>query len=239
METEVVGDVTDWLDVKQRSPRKVARGKQGGGQSRSWSRWTGPRHFRWMFHQATKSVTDSKRDVYVTYEGRALRRSDELRGQVTSRMRGGGKHKDKRNKAEKKQAASPKRLQQTCAEEPNDKGPAIRECHKDAVIRLMEESEKNRKLLERMSEGSDAEVEKKMREHLPAVHEFSEWDHGRKEMMECGIRWAGEARRTGKSHGRRTNCREVERQECAFRRRGTARREANTEHRRTRRDERP
>ena len=62
----------------------------------------------------------SKRDVYVTHEGRVLRRSEELRScgvkdgtamQVATRVRGGRKHKDKKSKAEKKQAASPKKAE--------------------------------------------------------------------------------------------------------------------------------
>ena len=51
-----------------------------------------------------KNIPISDRDVYVTSGGRILRRSDKLEScevrdgcmiQVTSRMRGGGKHKDK------------------------------------------------------------------------------------------------------------------------------------------------
>ena len=54
-------------------------------------------------------------DVYVTMHGRVLKRGEKLKSyevadgctiQVTSRLRGGGKHKDKRSKAEKNQAAS-------------------------------------------------------------------------------------------------------------------------------------
>ena len=49
-------------------------------------------------------------DVYVTMHGRVLKRREKLRScgvtdgctmQITSRLRGGGRHKDKRNKAEK------------------------------------------------------------------------------------------------------------------------------------------
>ena len=56
-------------------------------------------------------------DMHVTNGGRILRRSDKLRScgvsdgctiQVTSRIRGGGRHKDK-SKAEKKQGASQER----------------------------------------------------------------------------------------------------------------------------------
>ena len=60
------------------------------------------------------TVSGSDRDVHVMCEGRILRKSDKLKScgvrdgstvQVTSRMRGGGKHKDKKGKEEKKQVA--------------------------------------------------------------------------------------------------------------------------------------
>ena len=42
------------------------------------------------------------------------------------------------------------------AEEPkSDKGPAIQERDKEAVIRIIEESEENRKFDERMSKGNE------------------------------------------------------------------------------------
>ena len=87
-------------------------------------------------------------DVYVTMHGRTLKRSEKLKScgvsdgcmiQVTSRMRGGGKHKDKKSKAEKKQAASGKTLEQKFVEEVrSDKVPAIRECDKDATVTRQE-----------------------------------------------------------------------------------------------------
>ena len=64
------------------------------------------------------SACCSKRDVHVACEGGVVRRSDGLKSrgiddcsavQVMSRMRGRGKHQDKKRKAEKKQAVSPKR----------------------------------------------------------------------------------------------------------------------------------
>ena len=60
----------------------------------------------------------------MTCEGRVIRRSEELRScgvrdgstvQLMSRMLGGGKHKDKKSKSEKKHAASPKRFEQKSA----------------------------------------------------------------------------------------------------------------------------
>ena len=62
------------------------------------------------------SACDSERDVCMTCEGRVIRRGDELKGcgisdggtlQVMSRMRGGGRHKDKKSKAEKERDRSP------------------------------------------------------------------------------------------------------------------------------------
>ena len=57
----------------------------------------------------------SKHDAYVTCEGRMLNENDELKSsevrdgstvRVVSRLRGGGRHKEKRNKAEKKRGRS-------------------------------------------------------------------------------------------------------------------------------------
>ena len=63
------------------------------------------------------SVCDSKRDMSVTFEGRVLRKSDELRVRWRrsaghSRMRGGGRQKDKKSKAE-----SPKKPEQKPGQE--------------------------------------------------------------------------------------------------------------------------
>ena len=69
---------------------------------------------------------DCKRDVYMTCEGRVIRRSDDLENceisdgstaQDVSRMCGGGKHKNKKSKTEKKQV--------TGQESVSDRGPAV------------------------------------------------------------------------------------------------------------------
>ena len=75
--------------------------------------------------------------------------------------RGGEKVKDKKSKAETKQAASPWRSEPLPvrkevkdAEEPkSDKGPTIQERDKDAVIPIIGESEEYRKFAERLSKG--------------------------------------------------------------------------------------
>ena len=67
-----------------------------------------------------RSVGGGRQDVYATCEGTVLRRDDELKScgvrdgstvQIVSMLRGGGKHKDKKNQSKKKQAKSPKRLE--------------------------------------------------------------------------------------------------------------------------------
>ena len=90
----------------------------------------------------------SEEDMYVTMHGRVLKRSKKLKScevtdgcvlQVMSRMRGGGKHKGKKSKAEKKQTASGKTLEPKFVEKVrSDKVPAIRECDKDATVTRQE-----------------------------------------------------------------------------------------------------
>ena len=62
------------------------------------------------------SAGSSRQDVYMTCEGRVLRWNDEMRSsgvsdgctvQNMNKMRGGGKHRNKKDKVEKKQANSP------------------------------------------------------------------------------------------------------------------------------------
>ena len=131
-------------------------------------------------------------DVYVTMHGRVLKRSEKLKScgcttQVTSRLRGGGKHKDKKSKAEKKQVMSQKAV--------NNEGPAILESEKEAIIRTWEENEGNRTFVQGISEGSDVEMEQTLQIYRAAGREALRWDQGQADIMECGLRWAAEARR--------------------------------------------
>ena len=152
------------------------------------------------------TVGGSDQDVYVTCEGRMLRKDEQLKScgvrdggtiQVTSRMRGGGKHRDKKSKAEKKQAASAKTTEQKFTDEENgDRGSAIRECDKDATIRMIEESEGYRKIAKMISEGRDEEYG--MQCFKAELDEKSGLDEGQMKVLECGIRWAVEARRKGR-----------------------------------------
>ena len=141
-----------------------------------------------------KRTPISDQDVYVTSGGRTLRRSDKLEScevrdgstvEIMSRMRGGGRHKDKKSKVEKKQGMKQEPLK--------NEGPAILESEKEAVIRMLEETEEYRKIVDDVSGGSDVDMEWKMRYWLSKLRERPGAD-----ILECGLRWAVEARRKGR-----------------------------------------
>ena len=134
------------------------------------------------------------KDVYVTMQGKVLRRNEKLKRcgvsdgctiQVMSKMRGGGRRKDKKkSKAEKKQAARTRTVEQKFADE-----VAIQGCDRDTVVRMIEENEENRKVMVQMleendddrkmilsmSEGSDAEMEQQLQNFRTACREVLEW----------------------------------------------------------------
>ena len=142
------------------------------------------------------AVSGSDQDVYVTCEGRMLRTEDQLKScgvrdgstiQVMSRMRGGGKHEDKKSKVEKKQVTRQEPLK--------SEGPAILESDKDAVIRMSEENEDHRKLVEDVSGGSDIEVERKMQHWATALQARAGLDKGQMRVMGGGSKEKRKARR--------------------------------------------
>ena len=125
----------------------------------------------------------------MTSGGRILRRSEKLEScevrdgstiQVMSRMRGGGKHKDEKSKVERE--ASRKRTD----EEEGDRGPAILENEKEAIIRMWEENEVSRKLMDVIPEGSEVEMEQALQSYRTAGREVLGWDQVQAGMMECG-----------------------------------------------------
>ena len=119
-------------------------------------------------------------DAHVTMHGRPQKRSQKLKScevadgctiQVTSRLRGGRKHKDKKSKAEKRPAAS--------AKQP--------------------EPQQMEKVLEEMVtcivEGSDVEGEQRLQSFLATIQKLTGWDKVLLDIMECGIRQAVEEKR--------------------------------------------
>ena len=148
------------------------------------------------------TVSKSDRDVYVTSGGRILKGSGKLKScevrdgstvEVTSRMRGGGRHKDKKSKSEKKQTTNPERLEQKRDEEPrSDEGPKM--IPMEEVLRQLEESEEYQKKIEYVSEGSEGEVQQKVQDFL-ACMQVSWMIKEQYELLESGVWRAVEARR--------------------------------------------
>ena len=130
--------------------------------------------------------------------------------EVTSRLRGGGKHKDKKGQKERMREVKQEGPEQKLKEElKRNKGPLIQECDRDTVVQMIEESEENRKVMVRMLEenednrkmiesicdGSDVEVEQALQNYRTAGREVLGWDQGQVDLMERGLKWAVEARR--------------------------------------------
>ena len=111
---QVKKDVTDWVEVRRRTRRKRCKMVQ------IFAKVNGSKATPIEVNLTDDRVEDIMRqvqnneDAYVTMQGKVLMTSDKLKScgvtdgctiQVTSRMRGGGKHKDKKSKGEKKQVA--------------------------------------------------------------------------------------------------------------------------------------
>ena len=221
---QVEKDVMDWT--------VVTRNKRQRKMTQIFVKVNGSKATPMEVNLTNDKVEDVKRqiqkdeDVYVTMHGKVQRRDEKLKScgvsdgctiQVTSRLRGGGKHKDKKDQKERKRAAKQKGPEQKSEEEPKrDKGPAIHECDRDKVVQMIEESEENRKvmvqvleenednrkMIESICEGSDVEVEQAQQNYMTAGREVLGWDQGQADLMERGLRWAVEARRKERREGR-------------------------------------
>ena len=86
------------------------------------------------------------------------------------RLRGGGKHKDKTSKAEKRQVAKQELV--------NGDSPAIPEGDKGEMIHMLEEDDR-KTWVGFWSKGSDAEVEQKMHSRMTKLLEPLEVDKKR------------------------------------------------------------
>ena len=150
---------------------------------------------------------DSERDAFVVFERRVLRRSDEMKGcgisdggtlQVMSKVRGGRRHKNKTRQRERKKDTCQRRPEQKSDEEPkNVKDLVMQECNKELMIRTLQENEENRKIIESMAEGSDAEMERTLQNYRTAGREVlgCEQSQNMAEVLEWGFRCAVDARR--------------------------------------------
>ena len=143
--SKVVEVETDWATVKRRTKQRRQQGRdeasaksdgKGFKTIQIFVKVDGSKVFPLEVSLSDKvgdvakripsSACDSKRDVCMTCEGRVIRRSNDLKNcgisdgstvQVMSRMRGGGKHKDKTSKAAKKRNRSPEKPEQTPRQE--------------------------------------------------------------------------------------------------------------------------
>ena len=157
---QVKKDVTDWTVVtRNRRQRKMVQ---------IFVRVNGSKVTPMEVNLTDDRVEDVMRriqndeDAYVTLHGRVLKRGEKLKScevtdgctiQVTSRLRGGGKHKDKKSKAEK-QAASAKTPEQKCeGESRSDEG--LEMIPMNEARRRLEENEEYLKIIECTSEENE------------------------------------------------------------------------------------
>ena len=167
-----------------------------------------------------KKIPIIDQDVYVTSGGRILRRSDKLECcevrdgstiQVTSRMRGGGRHQDKKSKSEKKQTMNSQRPEQKReGEARSGEGPEL--IPMDEVLRRLEENEEYQKIIECVSEGSEGDVQQKVQNYLAHIQKVSWMNKEQFEHLESGVWQAVEARRKGRDEQQEQR-RQVERRE--------------------------
>ena len=110
-ENEVEKDVTGWTEVTRNKRKKMVQIFVKVDGVKTVAMEVSPED---KVQKILNTVSGHDRDVYVTSGGRILRGSDKLKScevrdgstvEVTSRMRGGGKHKDKKSKGETKQVA--------------------------------------------------------------------------------------------------------------------------------------
>ena len=110
-ENEVEKDVTGWTEVTRNKRKKMVQIFVKVDGMKTVAMEVSPED---KVQKILNTVSGSDQDVYVTSGGRLLRGSDKLKScgvrdgsavQVISRMRGGGKHKDKKGKEERKQVA--------------------------------------------------------------------------------------------------------------------------------------
>ena len=141
-------------------------------------------------------------DAYVTMHGRVLKKGERLGScgvtdgctvQVTSRLRGGGKHKDKRSKAGAKQGTEESGKKDQEVGSMSDKCQEMTKDQKDALIQTIERNEGYRRLITTISEAEDWEC--RIQRFGKQLQEKSEIGEERAKVMEWGMRWAVEARR--------------------------------------------
>ena len=214
-DSKVVKDVTGWT--------VVTRNKRQKKMVQTFVKVNGSKATPMEVNLTDDKVEDVMRqiqkdeDVYVTMHGKVLRRDEKLKScevtdgctiQVTSRLRGGGKHKDKRSKADTKQSMDKSGQKDQQVESLIDKCQEATQAQKDVMIQLFEENDAYRKMITMISEAEDEEHE---------IQRFGKQlqsgvDEERAKLMKLGMRWAVEARKRGRGAEQEQRRQEEQRQ---------------------------
>ena len=110
-----------------------------------------------VMRRIVNNEKSNKSVVYLTCEGRVLRWSDELRSsgvrdgstvQIMNMTRAGGKHRNKKNIAEKKTTTSPKNQESRRGQQEHDGEKII---HNSEPEQRQQESKKDRRMLSRQN----------------------------------------------------------------------------------------
>ena len=212
---QVKKDVTDWT--------VVTRNKRQRKMAQIFVKVNGSKATPMEVNLTDDKVEDVMRqiqkdeDVYVTMHGKVLRRDEKLKScevtdgctiQVTSRLRGGGKHKDKRSKADTKQGMDKSGQKDQQVESLIDKCQEATQDQKDVMIQLFEENDAYRRMITMISEAEDEEHE---------IQRFGKQlqsgvDEERAKLMKLGMRWAVEARKRGRGAEQEQRQQEEQRQ---------------------------
>ena len=141
-------------------------------------------------------------DACVTMHGRVLKRSERLKScevtdgctiQVTDRLRGGGRHKNKRSKTDTKGDVDDNGQKNQQVRSLSDKCQETTLAQKDVLIQTLEGDEGYRRLITTISEAENWEYE--IQCFGMQLLEKSGVEEGRAKVMEWRMRWAVEARR--------------------------------------------
>ena len=199
-ESEVKKDVTDWTVVtRNRRQRKMVQ---------IFVKVNGSKATPMEVNLTDDKVQDVMRriqkdeDAYVTMHGKVLKRREKLNScevtdgctiQVASRLRGGGRHKNKRSMTETKRNVDDSEKKDQQVESLNDKCQEMAQAQKDVLIQMIEGNEGYRRLIMTISEAENREYE--IRCLRKQLQEKSGVEEQRARVMEWEMRWAVEARR--------------------------------------------
>ena len=196
-DSKVVKDVTGWTVVtrnrRQRKMIQIFVRVNGSKATPMEVNLTDDR-----VEDVMRRIQNDERDAHVTLHGRVLKRGEKLKScevtdgctiQVTSRLRGGGRHKNKRSMTETKrnEDESGKKDQQVGSM--SDKCREMTKDQKDALIQTIERNEGYRRLITTISEAEDWEY--KIQRFGKQLQEKSEIGEERAKVIEWGNEMGG------------------------------------------------